>query len=187
MNLARRAFLTAGAGALLTAAAPGIVIAVASPAILRGNTSRRLNLQNLHTGERLATDYFADGRYMPGALEQVNHVLRDFRTGDVHAIDPTLLDLLNTLSTRLDTTAPFHVISGFRSSRTNGVLHGKSSGVATKSLHMQGMAIDVRLPGRTLKNLHTAALSLEKGGVGFYPSSDFVHVDTGRVRRWSGA
>jgi uncharacterized protein YcbK (DUF882 family) len=174
---------------MLAAAAPGIVTAaasVASPAILRGNAARRLSLQNLHTGERLATEYYANGRYMPGALEEINRVLRDFRTGDVHAIDPNLLDLLNTLSTRMETSAPFHVISGFRSPRTNSLLNGKSSGVATKSLHMQGKAIDVRLPGRQLKNLHTAALSLEKGGVGFYPSSDFVHVDTGRVRRWSG-
>jgi len=169
---------------MLAAAAP--VTAVASPAILRGNAARRISLQNLHTGERLATDYFADGRYMPGALEEINRVLRDFRTGDVHAIDPDLLDLLNTLGTRMDTSAPFHVISGFRSPRTNVLLHGKSSGVATKSLHMQGKAIDVRLPGRQLKNVHAAALSLERGGVGYYPSSDFVHVDTGRVRRWSG-
>ncbi len=186
MNLARRAFMRAGAGALLSAAAPGIVTAVASPAILRGNATRRVALQNLHTGESIATDYFADGRYMPEALQEINRVLRDFRTGDVHAMDPRLLDLLSTLSTRLDTNAPFHVISGFRSPRTNGLLHVKSSGVATKSLHMQGMAIDVRLPGRALKNLNAAALSLEQGGVGFYPSSDFVHVDTGRVRRWSG-
>ncbi|MEY4966487.1 MAG: hypothetical protein RL274_2070 [Pseudomonadota bacterium] len=186
MKLARRAFLRAGAGALFSASAPGIATAVASPAILRGNAARRISLQNIHTGEHLATEYFADGRYMPGALDAINRLLRDFRTGDVHAMDPRLLDLLNSLSVRMDTTAQFHVISGFRSPHTNGMLHGKSSGVATKSLHMQGMAIDVRLPGRPLNNLHAAAVSLEQGGVGFYPSSDFVHVDTGRVRRWSG-
>jgi len=145
---------------------------------------RRVDLHNLHTGESLSTVYWEDGGYVPGALAEVNHVLRDFRTGDVHPISPPLLDLLNRLSDRIETRTPFHVISGYRSPRTNAMLHERSHGVANKSLHMQGMAIDIRLAGVDLSRLHQAALSLGAGGVGYYPSSDFVHVDVGPVRRW---
>ena len=177
--LARREFLRASGGALLVAGTAGIVPARAAPA-------RHLNFENLHTGEKLALAYWSDGSYHPEALAQINHVLRDFRTGDVHAIDPHLLDLLHDLNARLETAEPFQVISGYRSPKTNGMLHEKSSGVAGKSLHMQGMAIDIRVPGRALNVLHDNALRMARGGVGFYPTSDFVHVDVGRVRKWNG-
>ena len=110
--------------------------------------------------------------------------LRDHRTGDVHPIDPQLLDLLTHLQQSVDSARAFEVISGYRSPKTNAMLASNSGGVARKSLHMQGMAIDIRLPGKRLKDLRAAALSLEAGGVGYYPSSDFVHVATGRVRSW---
>jgi len=139
---------------------------------------------NLHTGESLKAVYWDQGAYVADALNAVNHVLRDFRTGDVHPIAPRLLDVLNTLSARLETQGPFQVISGYRSPKTNAMLHQESSGVATKSLHMQGMAIDIRAPGIQLASLHSAALSLRAGGVGYYPASDFVHMDVGPVRRW---
>lgn len=145
---------------------------------------RRVALHNLHTGEALNTVYWEQGRYVPQALAQVNHVLRDFRTGDIHPMDPALIDLLDTLSARLDTKNPFQVISGYRSPKTNAMLHECTSGVASQSLHMKGLAIDIRLPGVDLDRVHRAALSLQAGGVGYYPQSDFVHVDVGPVRHW---
>ncbi len=174
--LGRRCFL-AGAGASLLA--PG-------PALARNAGARLLAFDNLHTGEKLKVEYWADGQYVPEALAQVNHVLRDFRSGEVHPIAPQLLDLLSLLRARLDTGAAVNVISGYRSPATNAMLRGEHehSGVATKSLHMQGMAIDIRIPGRPLAAVHTAALAQRAGGVGYYPQSDFVHVDVGRVRSW---
>jgi uncharacterized protein YcbK (DUF882 family) len=161
--------------------------AVASASALAGPSVREIALHNLHTGESLKAVFWDAGRYVPDALDAVSHVLRDFRTGDVHPIDPDLLKLLDRLSARVDTSAPYQVISGYRSPRTNAMLHARSSGVATKSLHMQGKAIDIRLPDVELAHLQKAALSLQGGGVGYYPVSNFVHVDVGRVRRWNGA
>lgn len=170
----------------LRACAASIVTSVAAPALaaLPRQSMRTVALENLHTGERLKVQYWADGRYLHDALSEVDHILRDFRTGEVHAIDPRLLDLLDALHGKLETTAPFQVISGYRSPKTNAMLHEASSGVAVRSLHMQGMAIDVRMPGRALKSVRAAALDLARGGVGYYPRSDFVHVDIGRVRHW---
>jgi uncharacterized protein YcbK (DUF882 family) len=128
---------------------------------------------------------FADSTgYRAAALGQINSFLRDFRTREVHDIDPKLLDLLHRLAGELDAPEPFHVISGYRSPRTNSTLRSKSGGVARYSLHMEGKAIDIRLPGVPLARLKEAALDLKLGGVGYYPGSDFVHVDTGRVRAW---
>ena len=123
---------------------------------------------------------------MPGALAAVNHVLRDHRNNEVHQIDPELLDLLTTLSRRLDAGPRFEVISGYRSPATNAMLHAESAEVAKSSLHTLGQAIDIRMAGLDLGYLHSAALSLDLGGVGYYPTSDFVHLDVGRIRRWSG-
>jgi uncharacterized protein YcbK (DUF882 family) len=141
-------------------------------------------LHNLHTGESISTVYWEDGAYVPGALHEVNHVLRDFRTGDVHTIRPELMDLLHNLSRTLEVDRPFQVISGYRSPQTNAMLREESNGVAQHSLHMQGMAIDIRIEKVPLARLHKAALILQRGGVGYYPDSDFVHVDIGPVRRW---
>jgi len=182
MQIARRTFLRTSGGALVTAAAARF--APAFGAVAPG--PRTLALSNIHTGEKLKLDYWANGAYVPAALTEVNRVLRDYRTGDIHVIEPKLLDLLHTLSHNMETDTAFEVISGYRSPQTNALLHERSSGVAAKSLHMQGMAIDIRLPGRTLPKLHDAALAMGWGGVGFYPTSDFVHVDVGRVRKWSG-
>ena len=148
------------------------------------SASRQVSLHNLHTGESLNAVYWEQGRYVPDALTEVNKVLRDFRTGDVHPIDPQLLDLLDKLSVKTEAKAPFQVISGYRSPHTNALLHERSHGVATHSLHMKGMAIDIRHPDLDLASLHQAALELKGGGVGYYPSSDFVHVDVGPIRRW---
>jgi uncharacterized protein YcbK (DUF882 family) len=154
---------------------------------LASTAPRDLAFHNLHTGESLRAVYFDQGSYVPDALAAVDHVLRDFRTGDVHPIDPRLLDLLHTLGSTVQSHTPFQVISGYRSPATNAMLHAHTDGVASGSLHMQGMAIDIRLGDVDLGHLHRAALGLGAGGVGYYPASDFVHVDVGRVRRWGAA
>ncbi|HLI13943.1 MAG TPA: DUF882 domain-containing protein [Alphaproteobacteria bacterium] len=174
----RRLFLCAGAATLASAA-----VKPALAAIPRGHF-RSVAFDNLHTGERLKVDYWVNGRYVPDALGAVNHLLRDFRTGDVFPIDPQLLDLLDALRRKLGSHAPYQVISGYRSPKTNAMLREFSDGVAANSLHMQGMAIDIRVPDRMLRSVRRAAMSLYRGGVGYYPRSDFVHVDVGRVRHW---
>ena len=175
--LTRRRLLQAGAAASLS-------LAIAPHAVFAATPERSLSFYNLHTGESLNATFWADGGYVPAALTDINHVLRDFRTDQVMAIDPKLLDLLFALRGQMDTKDPFHVISGYRSPATNAMLHEHSSGVAAKSFHTKGMAIDINLPDRSLSDLHRVALSMGAGGVGYYPSSDFVHVDTGPVRRW---
>ena len=179
VSQSRRGLLKFGLGA----AAASLPLMGAASALASAPV-RRVALHNLHTGEALNTVYWEQGRYVPQALAQVNHVLRDFRTGDVHPMDPALIDLLDALSARLDTQNPFQVISGYRSPKTNAMLHECTSGVASQSLHMKGLAIDIRLPGVDLDRVHRAALSLQAGGVGYYPQSDFVHVDVGPVRHW---
>lgn len=167
-------------------AGAGFSLFVPRPAWANEPDVRLLAFDNIHTGEKLKVEYWAEGEYLPDALAQVNHVLRDFRSGDVHPIAPQLLDLLSMLRSRLETAEPVTVISGYRSPATNALLRGEHehSGVASKSLHMQGMAIDIRIAGRSLAAVHTAALAQRGGGVGYYPQSDFVHMDVGRVRTW---
>ena len=172
----RRRFLKLGLAAITSAAV--------WPAEARLIDRRRLSFENLHTGERLDTVYWTNGVYDPGALRAINVLLRDYRSGDVYPIDRNLLDLLVRLRARLHSTAPIQVISGYRSPETNAMLASYSDGVAAGSLHMSGMAIDLRLPGRPLRAVHRVALDMAAGGVGYYPRSDFVHVDTGRARRW---
>ncbi len=132
----------------------------------------------------MKTVYWSKNQYVPQALADINYILRDHRTGETREIDKDLLDLLFALGRRLENRDPFHIISGYRSAQTNSFLHSLSSGVASHSFHVSGKAIDIRLPGHDLKTLHRAAIDLKRGGVGYYPSSDFVHVDVGRVRYW---
>lgn len=183
-ELNRRRFL--GVGAAMAAAAVVPSRLSAAPAAKRV-PERVLSFFNTHTGERLRAAYCCGGVYQPDALRAINHILRDFRANAVKPIDPKLLDLLHELGGTLETDAPFHIISGYRSPHTNGLLRergGAATGVASRSLHMEGKAIDIRVPGVTLDHVRGAARSLKRGGVGFYPSSNFVHVDTGRVRYW---
>lgn len=173
----RRHFLRTLATAAPLVALPGTALASFTP--------RVLTFAHLHTAERLTVEYSDGLRYLPDALTAIDHLLRDFRTGDVHVIDPRLLDLLHGLHAAAGSTRPFEIISGYRSPQTNARLRqAGSGGVASGSLHMRGQAIDIRLPDVRLASLRDAALSLARGGVGYYPSSNFVHVDTGRVRRW---
>lgn len=147
--------------------------------------SKILSFHNLHTGENLKTEFWAEGQFIPEALTQINRVLRDHRTDEISQIDPGLLNLLHAIQRKIETREAFQVISGYRSPASNAKLRALSGGVANRSLHMSGKAIDIALPGCRLSHLRSAALSLRAGGVGYYPSSGFVHVDTGRVRQWS--
>jgi uncharacterized protein YcbK (DUF882 family) len=177
-RLGRRRFVgLAAAGCVL--ALPFGRSAAAAP-----SGARRLSFYSLHTHESLEAVFWQDGCLLPAALAEIDWHLRDFRTGDVHRIDPDLLDLLHRLGRALDYDGPIHVISGYRSPETNAMLAAQSGGVAKNSYHVRGMAIDIRLPGRALREVQHAALDLAQGGVGFYPRSDFVHVDTGPVRSW---
>ena len=176
-GLSRRQFVAA-----LAAAVPSL----AAPRGLRAGTlaARKLRFAHTHTGERLTVEYFNGGTYVQDALATINHFLRDFRTSEVHPIDPGLLDLLAGLTNLTESRQPFQVISGYRSPATNEMLRHHSEGVAAGSLHMKGQAIDIRLADVPLATLRHAALTIQRGGVGYYPASDFVHVDTGRVRTW---
>jgi len=171
----RRSFLCALAATPVVA--PRHLFAATAPV-------RALRFAHTHTGEHLSIEYFSGGTYLPEALTTVNQFLRDFRTGDVHEIDPALLDLLHGLARQTQTSHLFQVISGYRSPATNEMLRHRSEGVAAGSLHMKGQAIDIRLADVALPKLRLAAIDARRGGVGFYPASDFVHVDTGRVRMW---
>lgn len=145
---------------------------------------RTLSFRSLHTGEKARVTYWSRGDYVPGALHEVDYLLRDWRTGEVYPIDTALLDLLFALRVRLHTKAPYRIISGYRSVSTNATLARHSDNVARRSLHMAGMAIDTSLRDVDLGALRETALSLKRGGVGYYPKSNFIHIDTGRVRRW---
>ncbi|MDX1696789.1 MAG: DUF882 domain-containing protein [Thiohalobacterales bacterium] len=174
----RRDFLrlgTATATALL--AAP--VFGGTTPAV-----ERQLRFQNTHTGESVSSVYWAGGDYIDEGLQEINGVLRDHRTDEIYPIDTSLLDLLFLLQASTENRKPFQVISGYRSPKTNQALRSKSAGVAKRSYHMRGKAIDVRLPGVDLKQLHRAAIDLKAGGVGYYPGSGFIHVDVGPKRSW---
>lgn len=146
--------------------------------------ARALALHNTHTGESVQCAYWAEGEYLADGLAEINQVLRDHRSGEVYPMAPELLDLLYTLNHEVDGRRPFEIISGYRSPKTNAKLRNKSSGVAKRSLHMSGKAIDIRLPGCELDRLRQAALAMKAGGVGYYPKSNFIHVDIGRVRYW---
>lgn len=149
-----------------------------------GSQPRALSFYHTHTAERLRIVYAERDKVLPEALEEISHFLRDFRNGATHPIDPTLLDALYELQQRTGANGPYEIISAYRSPQTNEMLRSKSSGVAQRSLHMEGRAMDVRLRGVPTDKLRRAALDLKVGGVGYYPDSDFVHVDTGRVRTW---
>jgi len=179
--LSRRRFLTAAATAAVASVLPRPLYS--STREITG-PERSLVFYNTHTGEQLSTVYWLEGRYIPESLKDIDHILRDHLTDEVINIDKRLLDLLFAIRTKLETHQPFHIISGYRSAETNALLRSHNSGVAKNSLHMFGEAIDVRVPGRALRTFRRVAIGLKAGGVGYYPQSDFVHVDVGRVRYW---
>ncbi len=177
VSTGRRRLLTLGLGAALaTCAGPALAV--------RGE--RRLAFVNLHTGESLRAAYWQDGYYVADEITAINHLLRDHRSGEAGMMEPRLLDLLFRLQQGLGLERPYEVISAYRSPQTNALLSQASTGVAKKSLHMEGRAIDVHLPGDALQHLLRAARQLRGGGVGYYPRSDFIHLDTGPFRTWRG-
>ena len=145
---------------------------------------RKIAFKNLHTGEEVKTTYWVEGEYLTHELSDIDMVLRDHRTDEIMQIDTQLLDQLHQLQQSLHTSAPFEVISAYRSPTSNAELSKQSRGVAKKSFHMQGRAIDIRLPQVALADLYGAAKSLKSGGVGRYSRSGFIHLDTGTVRSW---
>ncbi|MGI9344402.1 MAG: YcbK family protein [Gammaproteobacteria bacterium] len=171
----RRTILTTGL------ALPALTI----PAIgYTASSSRRLAFYHTHTGESLDVVYREGADYLPDALGNINRFLRDFRTGEAYPIDPELLDQLHDIQNLIGRAGQYEIISGYRSPKTNNMLRGKSNSVAKRSLHMQGRALDIRITDVPTADLRAAALELQSGGVGYYPKSKFIHVDTGRVRRW---
>lgn len=176
----RRAFLKSS----LLLAAPTLSIPALAKTAQPASGERVLRLYNTHTGEKLNTTFWAEGQFIPDAMKDINKVLRDHRTNKIAQMDPDLLLLLTQLNASLDNDRELHVISGYRSPESNAKLQAAGGGVARRSLHMDAKAIDIRLPGKDLKMLHKAAMSLKGGGVGYYAGSQFVHMDTGRVRYW---
>ncbi len=188
----RRNFIQNASSALLN----GAIIAGGATAILRpafatetapaaaAPAPRVLAFVNTHTGDRFNDAYWERGAYVPDALAAIHHVMRDHRSGDVHEIDPRLLEQLHRLKGEVSAREPYQIISGYRSPVSNATLASASSGVATRSLHMDGRAIDIRISGVDTARLRDAALAMQAGGVGYYQASDFIHIDTGRVRRW---
>lgn len=147
---------------------------------------RQLSFYHTHTGKRINVVYSRNGAYVPSALEEINHFLFDFRTGDKAEMDPQLLDLIYDVREALGSNGTYQIISAYRSPKTNEMLRGRSqnTGVAKKSQHLLGKAIDVRLEGVKTIKLRDTALAMKRGGVGYYEASDFVHMDTGRPRSW---
>lgn len=181
----RRRFIRHAAALALAGVGAPAIASVGPTGPAAAPAARRLAFEHLHTGERLDVVYAERDGYLPDALDALNRLLRDHYSGEVGTIAPALFDQLHQVRQSLGSTHPFQVISGYRAPATNAHLReSRGGGVAKKSLHMEGRAIDVRLPGVALVQLRDAALALRAGGVGYYPREQFVHLDTGGVRRW---
>jgi len=181
-RFSRRQFFKAGLGMLTAWVAPVTAMSALHP----DHPSRTLAFFNTHTHERLSVCYYENRAYCPDALNRINYILRDHRTGDIVAIDRRLMDLLFDVKRQLAVDSPYHIISGYRSPKTNELLRRHTSGVAKRSYHMFGRAIDIRLPGCHTQRLKQRFIAMKFGGVGYYRKSDFIHVDTGDVRTWNG-
>ncbi|MCH9674859.1 MAG: DUF882 domain-containing protein [Gammaproteobacteria bacterium] len=170
---------------LLGLGAIGAALAIPQQAYAAINPEpRNLRFYNLHTDESLDVTYWESGRYVNDALASVNNLMRDFRSGEVYPMDKRLLDFLHLVRTDVASDGVFEIISGYRSPKTNAKLRAKGRGVAKRSFHMKGMAIDVRLRGTRLSALRSVATGLQRGGVGYYQKSNFIHLDVGRARTW---
>jgi uncharacterized protein YcbK (DUF882 family) len=181
-QLSRRCFLKYGVTAA-TCLTPHVTLG--RPRQDRPRVSEKvLAIYNTHTGENLKTVYWAQGDYIVEAITNINHILRDHRANASMSIDLDLLDLLHAIQQKLGSREPFHVISGYRTPATNALLRRRSKRVSKHSLHMQGKAVDIFLPGYDTRTVRRTALSLQRGGVGYYPYSNFIHIDTGPVRNW---
>jgi uncharacterized protein YcbK (DUF882 family) len=187
MRITRRSLMAGGLASAVLLNSPVRALGAPTPLRRQQLNVRSLSFNCVNTGEQLkAVDYWIEGEYVPDALAAINRALRDFMSGQVYAIAPTLLDAMHQIGRRLETDCRFELVCGYRSPETNAKLSRMYSGVAPRSLHMTGEAADIALPGRTLREVHETALALQAGGVGFYPNEDFVHIDVGRVRHWVG-
>ncbi|MEI6984985.1 MAG: DUF882 domain-containing protein [Rhodospirillaceae bacterium] len=188
-SMCRRSFLRVGAATVAAASVLDPVDVLAAYGKIRPGSlgpARKLSLINQNTREHLFVEYWADGRYIIDGLRSISRLMRDHHDGTIHAIDPRLADVIYGVYRLAGNHGPIEVLCGYRSPRTNARMQASHSGVAGHSLHMQGKAVDIRLPGCGLQMLHRAALSLRAGGVGYYPHSNFVHIDSGPVRTWGG-
>ncbi|KAA9001138.1 DUF882 domain-containing protein [Affinibrenneria salicis] len=175
----RRKWLLLGGAALGVTLLPGQALATLSTP-----RPRILTLENLNTGERLKTEFFDGRRYNKEELSRLNHFFRDYRANKIKSIDPLLFDQLYRLQVMLGSNKPVQLVSGYRSLGTNNELRSHRRGVAKQSYHTQGKAMDFHIEGVQLANIRKAALKMRAGGVGYYPRSNFVHIDTGPVRNW---
>lgn len=181
----RRGFLTFGMAALAAVSVPPLLSpATAQAAPLPGTSVRRLALHNINTGDRFDDVYWANGAYRPEALRKLDVLLRDHRAHQVCRTDPRLFDVLWQVRQHLESTEAYQVVCGYRSRKTNALARRRHRGVAKESYHTRGMAVDVVLPERSLKGIAQQAMSMQAGGVGYYPRSGFVHMDVGPVRHW---
>ncbi len=181
-SLSRRDILKGGAALLIAGMMPVLTVRRANAAGYAMTGS--VTFHNPHTGEHFAGIYRQGDTYLPDAFERINHVLRDFRTGEAFPMDPHVLDIVSIIQTRMGTGKPIEVISGYRSPKTNAMLREASTRVAKNSMHMYGKAMDIRQDGYSSARMRDIARSLQGGGVGYYRRSDFVHVDTGQIRHW---
>jgi uncharacterized protein YcbK (DUF882 family) len=171
----------------------GLVGALASvtPLLFSGSAQAasepwRARFRNSHTGESFDGVYRVGGKYLPESFERINHVLRDHRSGEAFPMDPHVLDIMTMVHRKTGVRGPIEIFSGYRSPKTNSGLRGASSGVAKNSFHMYGQALDMHIDNYSTAKLRNIAKSIKAGGVGYYPGSKFVHVDTGAVRSWNG-
>src|SRR5687767_856614 len=183
-RMSRRSFIAGGiSAALLMNARPAAAVATAVIAPVK---DRSLHLYHRRTGEFFNETYFSEGQYVPDAMKRINWLMRDWHKDEVGPIDPTLMDLLYAIGNAVEAAKPYEILSGYRTSATNSALRRRGLRAASHSYHMVGQAVDITLPGVGLPTMRKAALSLCVGGVGYYPRSGFIHVDTGDVRQWLG-
>lgn len=175
--MTRRNFMGAGFGL----AASGLILPTS---VIAAPKDRTISIVNMHTGERISTTYWSNGKYLKNELADISKVLRDHRTGEIIAFDSRLFDFLGLIHEKVGSKNEFQIWSAYRSPKTNASL--RSMGAAENSYHIRGKALDLNLPGTHLTNMKKAARSLRAGGVGFYPESKFIHLDTGPARSWHG-
>lgn len=178
----RRKFLKMGLAGVLGAAIPFAT----TKAVFASNKSEAWSISfiNARTRESFSGVYRVGDKYLPEAFERINYILRDFRTGEVFPMDPKIIDMLSIINKEVDIDNSYEILSGYRSPKTNSMLGGKSRNVAKNSFHMYGQALDVRVPDYSTRNIRNIAKSMGVGGVGYYPRSNYVHIDTGNVRSW---
>lgn len=179
--LQRRDILKYGLAGILGTILP---LSFANSALSETNAPWKISFHNAHTDESFSGVYRVGNKYLPQAFERINYVMRDFRTKEVFPMDPHVIDIMAIIHNRLNTNQPFQVLSGYRSPKTNAMLGKNTNGVASNSFHMYGQAVDLRVKGQSTRTVRNVAQNLKAGGVGYYPRSGFVHVDTGKVRSW---